>query len=277
MRSSLESILGNLTTVVVLDGNNTQGDWAAAIRRRIKKCRVVVADVTGPSREVLFEAGFARGKTLIPIVHTAADREQLPVWLTGLTILTYEGGGLPGVAERIVAALADGGRAETTAKRPAPVPGVVLWLQSRESTWASESRRLVENLARERQLQLRTVYPEDLYSFDDLRRHLNVWLFIGCIDGSDQDYAIHFFAGDIAVRRSAGSGARRGESIARCAVVFPKDPTVEEICVADSVRRVSRDIVKIVRTEAELLDAVTTLFRRHESWLMEDASASSAP
>src|SRR4051794_15316879 len=66
-RAGIEERLKSIGAVSVLDGRVREGDaWAQVIRGRINSSRLIIADVTGPSREVLFEVGFARNKPLIP-------------------------------------------------------------------------------------------------------------------------------------------------------------------------------------------------------------------
>src|SRR5207249_8089711 len=92
MRHDLESRLDAATNVFVLDGRVADGEpWASTIRDRIKRSRLVVADVSGPSREVLFELGFARNKALVTIVETDQHRERLPRWLPSFQMSAYSG------------------------------------------------------------------------------------------------------------------------------------------------------------------------------------------
>ena len=80
----------------MLDGRVANGiPWAEEVRKRIDRCRLLVVDVTGPSREVLFELGFARNKPLLPVVARDEERDLLPTWLTTFQMSSYEGTGLP--------------------------------------------------------------------------------------------------------------------------------------------------------------------------------------
>ncbi|MCI0557634.1 MAG: nucleoside 2-deoxyribosyltransferase, partial [Nitrososphaera sp.] len=62
--------------------------WCGKIREVIKRAKVVIADVTALSPEVLFEVGFAHGlgRPTLPVVSEQSWVGRLPRWLTELQI-----------------------------------------------------------------------------------------------------------------------------------------------------------------------------------------------
>jgi hypothetical protein len=270
-RASFERRLKRLGAFHAVDGNVRGGDpWAVTIRKRIEKARAVVADVTGPSREVLFELGVAGNKPLIPVVAREADRGRLPKWLTSLQILPYEGTGLVKVAEAVANRLE--GASPRQRFRPSPLPGRVVWLQDRDADWATSALVRFGNLCQEAGLAVTVVYPDQLGSFEDLSAHLRAWLMVACIDGGKQDYAAHFFAGDIVARRRAGAGHGRGESLSRLAVVLVRDEPSLETFVADSLRRVPEDAVRVFVSQSDFFEGMRAVLKKYQRWLLAEPS-----
>lgn len=268
LRKELQDAAEQSGDVDVLDGHVEPGDhWAPEVRKRIKRSRLIVADVTGPSREVLFEMGFAGNKPLFPVIDRAHDRGELPSWVTIDQIAAYGGTGIAQVVDGVLHRARDPVRKPRRQQRPSPVPGHVVWLQGRGSEWASSARVRFENLAREGGLAVVHVAPEDLYSSEDLREHLRAWVVVGCIDGGSHDYAAHFFFGDIIGRLRAGSGTGAGQSLSRVAIVFAPTRELVDDLVADSVRRVERDHIRLIATQDELLHEAKRLFSRYRKWL----------
>jgi hypothetical protein len=271
MRASLAQSIQEIDSeIIVLDGKVPQGaPWANEVRKRIGRSQLVIIDVTGPSREVMFELGFASNKPFIPIVHHQEDRDSLPAWLTAFQISAFAETGLPLLAAEVVTVLHTDLPKPTVYRRPPAVPGDVIWLEDSSSTRFGDAYQRVFNLAQQYSLKVLKVDPRDLLSYDDLRQFLRAWTVFSCMDGGPSDHAGHFFLGDIAGRRLAGSGAGPGQSLQRRGVALvPKDQDVS-LFIADSVRRVSRSILTLVAAE-DVLVAAQPIFAHHRKWLSQD-------
>jgi hypothetical protein len=85
-RLVLEKQLSQVTDRVnVFDGKvSTNCDWAEEIRRRVKASSVLVADVTGYRREIMYEFGFGAASKLALVPILVSPDGQLPRWLTRL-------------------------------------------------------------------------------------------------------------------------------------------------------------------------------------------------
>lgn len=272
MRTDLEQSIREMDgEIVVFDGRVPEGiPWANEVRRRIDRSRLVVIDVTGPSREVMFELGLASNKPFIPVVHRQIDRDNLPAWLTAFQMSAYDGTGLPRLAAEIVTMLRTVLPKSAIYRRPPAVPGMIVWLESRGSTVFDDSYERVANLAQRYSLQIQRVDPHDLPSFDDLRGMLRAWMVIACMDGRSSDHAGHFFLGDVVGRRRAGSGAGRGQWLQRRGIALVLTERDRTLLVADSARRVSRGILTPVTAE-NILEVTEPAFATYRRWLLSDS------
>jgi hypothetical protein len=149
MRATLEDRLKAGGHVLVHDGRVAPGEeWAKEIRKRIKNSRLVVADVTGPSKEVLFEVGFAANKAVIQVAESVDHREALPRWMTSVQTAVYSGTGIATLSAEVLRLISSRERVAVL-KRPDCVPGVVVWLSGDNTEWANDDKDQFSNLARE--------------------------------------------------------------------------------------------------------------------------------
>lgn len=270
MRGSLAQSIREIDSeIVVLDGKVLRGlPWANEVRKRISRSRLLVIDVTGPTREVMFELGFASNKPFIPIIHNQEDRDSLPAWLTAFQISAFGGTGLPRLAAEVVTMLRTELPKSAIYRRPPAVPGLVIWLENSSSARFGNAYQRVSNLARRYSLKVSKVDPHTLLSYDDLRQVLRAWMVISCMDGGPSDHAGHFFLGDIASRRRAGSGSGRGQSLQRRGMALV--PTDQDLSlIADSVRRVSRNVLTPLTIE-NILEEAEPMFATYRRWLLND-------
>ena len=269
-REELETGLDSQPRPIVLDGRVGDGfPWAEEIRRRIKSSRFVVADVTGPSREVIFELGLAGGKPYLPVVQSERHRSILPGWLTALQIPSFEGAGTAKIAETVRERLSS--PTLRAPARPPAVPGKIVWLQNPDSPWCDPVYNRFEALCNERSVDIQKIFPEDLNSMEDLRAYLRAWLVVGCADGGTQDYAMHYFAGDVVSRTDCGTGRGAGQKIRRGMMLLCPDDEKCSRYVADSVGRVSKMLVERVTPASFALQSRAHL-DRYRRWLKDDRS-----
>lgn len=242
MHDALNVELGR-RSVQLLDGKLDGGeDWAPTIRRRIKESKVFVADVTGPSREVLFELGCSSNKPVLPIVSSKAEFRNVPLWISTTQLIPYEGAvGVTRVADRVAGILSS--RSGTGFQRHPAVPGRVVWLHGSDTDWDADTRRRVELSCREVGADFRPINADDVTSPEDLRDILSGWLVFVLLDGGPQDYLAHYLLGDVVARRRAGSGNGKGEYIDRSAVILTRTHDDYDLYAADSVQRVSKNTI----------------------------------
>ena len=254
MRADLAHALNEAMPVTVLDGNVEDGlAWAEEIRRRIDKAKLVVADVTGPSKEVLFEYGFSRNKYVILVVHRRHDQASLPKWITVIHLPPpYESGEITRIAESVAAKVVN--RPEGHRPRPAPVPGSALWIQDEQSSWADLYFQRARNRLSEKSIELNRRMASDIESAEEIRGCLRSWLLVTCLDGLSADYLGHFLLGDTVGRPKAGIGGGKGESVLRLGVAFTPEST--SAYVADSVLRAAGRSLKVASPST--LDSVLT-------------------
>lgn len=247
--------------VAVVDGHVPDGsDWAPEVRRRIQASKLVVADLTGTNREVLFEFGFAGNTATMPVVHKPSDRAGLPRWITATQIPTYESVGLAKIVDSVATRLVNGGPIGRR-RRPPPVPGRATWIGGRNTEWADATQAAVKNLCAETGVTLNVVDGDSIQSPEELRDLERSWLVIGCVDGGNQDYVVHYLMGDIVGRRRAGAGPLTGQSIPRSGFILVSSETMAQQLVADSVRRVERKQVGILYEPKVVEDIRATLMR----------------
>jgi hypothetical protein len=271
MRRDLEESIREIDDgIKVLDGKVLHGlPWANEVRSRIERSGLLVIDVTGPSLEVMFELGFAGNKPFIPIVRRQEDRDRLPEWLTAFQMPAFEETGIQLLATDVVTALRRLLPKPAMYRRPPPVPGMIVWLESRNSTMFGDSYERFAHRAQRYSLNVEQVDPQDLPSFDDLRKLLRAWTVIACMDGGPADQAGHFFLGDVAGRRRAGSGAGRGQSLQRRGVALVHKEQDVPLVVAGSVRRMATSTLTAVTVENMLRDT-EPLLATYRRWRMRD-------
>lgn len=265
MRDEIESILRE-DSIEVLTGQMGDGmDWAPEIRARIASCKLVIADVTGPSKEVLFEYGLAINKPTIPIIQAASDENSIPRWITARNYRIYGGLGTREIANSVTTQILSTGN-QTIRNRPLPPPiaGRVTWIASR-NTRSDTGVEVVRRLSLERGLDFREIYCEDLESPEDIRDVLRSWLTIARINCGPQDYIAHFAFGDIVARLRTGHASKKGEYIDRRCVAVCDNEIHQRSCLADSVRRVSRDVITILRTD-EIAGYFEPTFKHFQKW-----------
>lgn len=233
--------------VSVSSGKTDPGErWATTIRNRIGKAKAVVADVTQMRPDVIFEAGFAYGRStpVIPVVEQRQDRRAVPRWLTDLqTAVFTEQAGMSGIINRIVTILND----PRAARRgpPKPAPGKVVWLRTLDWNLApleqARAAALHEGLVLE-------VYPcdddpptsSDADDIEDvaveilIEKAARAHLLAISLDGTSRDDLMHYVAGAVAAKPKTGTdGASR-----RVLAIYKPGYTPNDL-VADSLNRVT--------------------------------------
>jgi hypothetical protein len=223
----------NLASCEVVDGRTIVGDdWAAAVRERIKKAKLVVGDCTGLRPEVMFELGFALGLRT-PMLPAVAElgADIWPYWLRAKQLGQYKiPGGLAEIVSGIEAHLIDPGHISIRPQKP-PVPGLVVWL--RRLDWNSTPLEQCQNAARRDELKFETYDDDD--DFEQVLTRASIAnVLIVSLDGREWDAFGHFICGAIAARPEAGYG---GKKIPRRIVVLEPDDVAKHTFTAQGLGR----------------------------------------
>jgi hypothetical protein len=264
-RNDLADLLGKHPCpmrITVEDGRVRHGeDWAPVIRSRIKAAKLVVGDITGLRNDVVFELGFGYGlrKPFIPVVENPEGRRTVPSWLRAKQIGSYETeAAVGGVASSVIAHITDPYISKPRRVRD-PVPGLAVWLDfapelagSRDQFTACCDREgfTIEVLEADK--------PEDVL-IDQAAR---ATLLAAVLTGGKRDALVHFVAGAVVARPSAGYGTK---SLARRVFLLGLGGQPPRDLAADSLLRCT-DIVVALEPKA-VLEELATCGREHRKWL----------
>lgn len=267
-RDQLVEALQNEGMTPVHGGDVPAGNrWPQLIRSRITDSKIVVADLTGPSREVLVEAGFAATKPSIYVTDTAESRQKLPRWIDSTQMLTFEGTGFTRIVQEIAIAHTKGG-APPSLTRGKAAPDRVLLVRRADSEWTQDLESRLEERSRESGLRFRALDPRDIQSYEDLADCLNGWCYIFALDGGEVDLLQHFMIGDLVGRRKAGSGTQGRELIERRGVCVLKPDLKPELALADSAARLPESLLAKARDTDHAFRIVAEFFdKRRDAWL----------
>jgi hypothetical protein len=254
-----------LQSCELLDGRVSDGaTWAAEIRKRIQESRLVVADLTGLRRDVVFEIGFAYGldKLVIPVVASSRARGQLPKWVTDRQVGSYEGtSDLARLVESIEGHLPNL-QFKRIPRLPHPVPNRVLWYPA--PPWTTS---LVERASRHlRQIRMADavdVLPETAHPDEVIEKAGMATLAILALDDGDTDDLAHYVCGVIAARPISGevAGARRG--LPRRILVLQSHLPDRQL-LADSPARCYQTIQTV--DDRTLIHEIEEHGRRYAAW-----------
>lgn len=258
-RSDLENIIrsrSDLTGIEVIDGRVPAGvGLASAIRDRMKKASLVVADVTGLSSEVVFELGFAYGlrKAIMPVASKSSDIPKLPSWLGTTQLGTYENRvGLLSLCSGIAAHYLDPEYAKPP--RPAqPIPALAVWV--RELSWNKHALEQFKAVATRESLKTE-VFSNVSDDEKVIRRVASATLLIVSLDGSEADSLVHFICGAIVAKPKAGYGGTLSRQ-----VLILQEPTENKVTLAaESLMRCHSTVQSVALGE---IREATEKFARH--------------
>lgn len=247
----------SLANVKVTDGHVETGEsWPSEIRRRIKAARLVVADVTTLSPEVLFECGFAWGlnKTIMPVVEDSESASQLPSWLTELQITDFSTSkGRLQILDSVAKNISRTRFGRQRKPPPQPIPGKLIWLCG--DTEFENYRDHAQQTATRHKLGM--VTEERPHSIDEAKESLinevsQASLMVACLNNSSSDPFIHFVTGVIVSKPTAGAAKRKLGR--RVILAVPESISVDDV-ISDSARRCG-NTVKVVacrQLNAELM------------------------
>ena len=256
----------SLSQVEVQDGHVRVGaSWPTEIRRRLKAARLVVADLSVLSPEVLFECGFAWGlhKAILPVTSESGGFSHLPNWMKEIQFGIHSASGdLASVVDAISQALNDKRRSPAGANGSSPNPRNIALI-------APPSCEHVIDQVR---------HGCGRYGFDLLGPELtgetmsdigdgfvsavaSASLFVGRLGNTDLDNQVHFGAGMVCAVPNAGVSKVKFQR--RVLLVVGNDER-PEVCVSDSARRVA-GIVKVIR-ESQIGLEITAFVQAYRLW-----------
>lgn len=249
MRESLSGLL-RARGFEVIDGQVLKGQyWAPEIRKRLKSANLIVADVTGPSREVIFELGAVGPKPEFPIVEAQRDLDSAISWLGSYELATYGGTHITSVASRAEQMLVT--RKPVNSVRPPPWPGMVVWLESKEYRWSGPMKDQVRERCLKAGLEFIDASLRTHTAPEDVRELLRSSLVIAVMSGGPEDVLAHYLIGDVVSRPTASKGA-----LARFAITVSQDDAAERLLVASSVRQLPSRFCRCVTRSTEVVELV---------------------
>ncbi|MGI5190438.1 hypothetical protein ACQEVI_20045 [Promicromonospora sp. CA-289599] len=244
-------------------------DWAHDIRTKIKKSKLVVADVTDTSREVMFEIGFAGNKPALYVTARHADRATLPPWLTIRQSAAYLDDGTDSISRTIGGFIRS--KNLPVLHRRSVGPGSATLLMREGHEWAVHTAQFLEARLGEFGVALKRVDPEEVSSGVALSQIASSQLIFACIDGSRSDYLAHFALGAVAGRPSFKSFKSQSpggsqQTLRRIGVVLSQTQDDFEAFAADALKRIDKDVI-FRSLEPSAIDArILPVLKKHRQW-----------
>jgi nucleoside 2-deoxyribosyltransferase len=250
-RSDLEqrlSSIESLRDVVVVDGKQILlGEkWSGRIRDVLSKSKLIVAELTSLSPEVLFECGYAFGlrKPILPVVEDPSWHSRLPRWITTLQIGTFENeNGWKEIIDTIDKII----NKIITIKyqrKFEPDPGAAIWIPGND--WYENKKEFLSSTANRFDMNIPVIIsPEDVTNNSDyvLNEVAKSSLVIASVDNTDIDSLVHFACGMVVSKAKSGVAKRK---MTRKVILVTNENTKLENIIADSARRASH-VIKIVK------------------------------
>jgi hypothetical protein len=257
----------SLREVRVTDGHVPVGkSWPAEIRRRLKEARLVVADLTLLSPEVLFECGFAWGlsRPILPVTRLSPNVDRLPRWLTDLQVGdTSTAAGWMHLVDSVSSHLRETKGSRKLRGLPPAVPGRLVVLPYLPiDTPAVEQ---VQHIARRYGLSVDVIdtLPEVLAVTEPsvIHRVAQASLLVAGLHHAPSDSFVHFAAGVVVSHPKAGASDRLLNR--RVLLVVTSAAAIRELA-ADSALKVEQT----VRAAAwvEMADEVALYGRAYQRW-----------
>jgi hypothetical protein len=220
---ALQEVLSASVSFVTGREQDVGSAWSAAIRNRIVESKAFVADVTGNNSEVFFELGLAYGAgiPLVPFVQLPGHRATLPAWLPSKQIPAYNGGaGLEDIRKAVSQYITD-------RRKFIGWPALPRRAEMRPQTVVLVVPSDVDEKLIDRLRQAAVEHSCEIEVFDlpssrnaqDIREQfddivaavLRCGIFIGAVDGTENDLLINFLLGAMAAHPNlVGSNLGRG-------------------------------------------------------------------
>jgi len=270
-RESIDQKLSStisLRDVEVLDGKAVLlgEDWSGKIRDLLKRAKLVVADLTALSPEVVFECGYALGvgRQVLPVVADPSWYNRLPRWLTTLQIGCFGNEeGWNSILDTIDKCLNKGQLPKQDFRPSPPDPGQSLWLPGPE--WFAPRAESLVNVANRFDMNTPEIHTlqsdlEDAYK-NVLEQASKASLIVAAVDNTPADAFVHYLSGLVVSKPKAGVSRRKLE---RRVLIVVNDATKPENILCDSARRAHK--VVHVTTLAGLNDELLKFGESYRRW-----------
>jgi hypothetical protein len=251
-----------LDGATVLDGHVHAGvPWAAQIRDSLKKCKLVVADVTGMRPDVMFELGLASGlgRPAIPVmVGSSREPSELGRWLTSSQIARFSASqDASDTVRSIIAHLSDP-EILRNSKLPEPIPGLMVWLRKLE--WNSHMCEQFVSFSTRNSLK-QEVWSDDIDDDQVIRRAARASVLVVSLDSTEKDAMMHFICGSVLAKPKAGVASHR---LNRRILILEEPVLRDRGLIAESLRRCS-EIVTIVDPRS-LITQLESFLADYKRW-----------
>ena len=268
-RVNLEAAIRRTTSLAeldILDGHVPVGEyWPSEVRARIEKVKLVVADLTLLSPDVLFECGFAwgLGRSILPVTRSVQGHEHLPKWLTDLQIGHFSSEeGLQDIVNSISHHI-EGRQRKPRSRSAVATPGKVVVLAQTKGSGdihdqcvAASAQWGLEILAKGRDV-------DNLQSIEsDLAEEVaHASLLIGELTGRQSDSFVHFASGAVVAVPTAGASSKR---LPKKVILVVGRADLRNQLVPVSARKVK--IVHVI-THDELATALNDYGKQFKNWI----------
>jgi hypothetical protein len=246
--------------IELTDGKVIGGkDWSKEIRDRIKKSKVMVADVTGMNTEVMFEIGFAFGlkKYIYPVAYDNSVISKFPKWLSRLQLGTFcDNAGLESITIDINSILSD----PESHKPPIPkkpVPTLVVWY--RELDWNKTQMEQCRNFCGKHSFKFEIKNNLE-YDKEEIDRATSAAVLIINMDGTDGDALMHFICGAVV----AIPNATAAKKLLRQILIIESPIRGEISFIAESLKRCADNVTIIKPTD--LLKKLNEYATSYNEW-----------
>ena len=268
-RSDLEqrlSIIESLRDLIVVDGKQILlGEkWSGKIREVLRRSKLIVAELTALSPEVLFECGygFGLGKPILPIVEDSTWYSRLPRWITSLQIGNFENeNGWKEIIDTI-GKIINKTISIKHRHKPVPDPGAATWISGND--WFEEKKEsFLNTIDRYDMNSPTTITPDEVennseYVLDELEKSS---LIVASVDNVKIDTVVHFACGMVVSKNKTGASKRK---MTRRVVLVTNENTNPENILSDSARRASH-VIKIIKPH-EFNDAIIRFGEMYRKW-----------
>lgn len=270
-REELESRLlktDSLSDVRVIDGRQILlgNNWSSQIRKAIEQSRVVVAELTALSPEVLFECGYAYGlgRPILPVVENSTWDSRLPRWLTTFQMGNFSSeSGWKEIVDSIDQIVNKTGPREKTVGLPEADPGYAVWLPGTSLFEVGKDSLVTVTNRFDMNSPHTTFEVSDLFESSELviEEVAKSSLLIASVGGISADTFVHFACGIVVSKPKTGVSNRK--IMRRVILVVSKQMDKDKI-LSDSARRASH-VVQIVN-KGQLNDALIRYGEIYRRW-----------
>lgn len=270
-RTSIEQAIcrtSSLSHLNVIDGQVPVGkNWSTTIHDQLKRAKLVVADLTVLSPEVLFECGFAwgLGRPILPVTKELGLNHRLPRWLTDLQVGYFATEkGVQHLLDSIAEHLTDTRGHRLRAHSAGAMPSSVVLLRPTRNQF-DLSAQVQQSAARfglatgEDDTQVEAIESISSALVEEVA-HCS--LLVAPLQNDLSDSFVHFACGVIASEPKSGAIKPK---LSRRVLLVVKDGNAAKTLPADSARRLT-GVIRVVlenQISAELIDYGSS----YQSWL----------